>query len=685
MFGKLDVLLVCDEDAPLISRHALQFVARSCEQMGARLFAGMDYSCEANGFYDCTINKIEASSPLEWAQNTDPTERKRIVLFASEPGTGEQVQFAENTSAVFIETDRWQTETTLFAEAGLASLLGSPDKEPLVPKARYAAHTIGYAALMAICALHTTQRMQAGSDIAIVNGLDVLVWVNWKAAEAGSRGVTLFREGMAAEWPVLECKDGFVALIFTEREWERLVDMVGDKRLSEPRFSSYARRAENRQSYINILQDWVRPKTHRELSGLFLKWGVPGAPVLAPQDLPNDPLLKHQKVFQNFSHNSASPLLLPKLPHQIVAEVQAKDGGTKISSKPAQPAGLPLAGFRVLDLGIITAGAGIAASLADLGAEVLKIESQSYPDPFRMWAGADKKDSSVFKFNNRNKYGLDINLKDEEGIRTFLKLVASADIVLENFRRGVLDRLGLTFDVLRSANPSILLASISSQGHDGPGSRLASFGSTLEANSGFSSLTTYADGVPQVSGRNLNYPDQIVCLYAGGIITAAAADCRLNSIARHVDISQRECSIYQIGDVIADVSSADNAPYLDGIYQCLDDIYIAISCLNSADAPDIPGIEPRDEARLRNWLSSKSFSEIEQAFSKSNCGAVKASTGIEIFENQRFWRHSVFANSPSGEMVKGFPFMLRNRKFSIWADAPSVGQHNNKFLVPETK
>ena len=154
----------------------------------------------------------------------------------------------------------------------------------------------------------------------------------------------------------------------------------------------------------------------------------------------------------------------------------------------------PLAGCRVLDLGIITAGAATSAVLADFGAEVIKVESPTYRDPFRRWLSdrpidADPNLSPFFRATNRGKLGLSLDLKQPLGRDAFLQLVRESDIVVENFRRGVLQKLGLDFETLRAANPRIILASISSQGEDGPEAGYVSYGSTLEAVAGLATTT----------------------------------------------------------------------------------------------------------------------------------------------------------------------------------------------------
>jgi crotonobetainyl-CoA:carnitine CoA-transferase CaiB-like acyl-CoA transferase len=227
-----------------------------------------------------------------------------------------------------------------------------------------------------------------------------------------------------------------------------------------------------------------------------------------------------------------------------------------------------LFGVRVLDLGIITAGAASSQVLADFGAEVIKIESTTYTDPFRDWqqiAVAGSADDGVtlsppFASVNRSKLGVAINLKTEEGRAVFLDLVAQSDLVVENFRRGVMERLGIGFDTLRAANPRIVLLSLSSQGLDGPESGYVSFGSTLDALGGVMAVTGYDDDTPLWSGNNVNYPDQLVSFLAPGFALAGLRERDATGEAVHVDAPQREAVTSVIGEVVLDFSRTGQEP-----------------------------------------------------------------------------------------------------------------------------
>ena len=223
-----------------------------------------------------------------------------------------------------------------------------------------------------------------------------------------------------------------------------------------------------------------------------------------------------------------------------------------------QPQARALEGIRVADLTIITAGAAATQMLADLGADVIKIESGSYPDPFRGWQTKPRDGQAppedpwnhapTFNMVNRNKRDVCLDLKTERGRELFLDIVRTSDVVAENFRTGVMARLGLSYDVLREVNPRIVMLSLGSQGSSGPESRYGSYGSTLDALSGLMGITGYTDSAPIWSSGEVNYPDQVAALFGAGIILAALRYRDRAGVGTYIDLSQREMVTTMIGE-----------------------------------------------------------------------------------------------------------------------------------------
>ena len=680
MLSQIDILQIYPDNASDAGRRAMRFASCIAQKMGAKLFCVGDAKAEQGyGFYDADETSINANDIDRWLAD-QPSGRCRIVI-STGADANQRVQ-SENVGSIFIELDSWHTEETLFAASGVSGLLGEPDREPITPAGNYAAHTIGYSAFCALSAIAIMRRRFAIVDDAIVYGDGVLSWVSWKSAINAKDGTILNRRGANSEWPTIPCKDGHVAFLFTD--WSAMAEMIGEPKLAKLDFGSFKKKGGDLAEVAKIINAWCSERTKSEIASAFEKAGLPGAPVLTIPDLANDPLMQHRNYFEK----TASGGVIPGLPSRVEKATPSPKGAPSPADVSSR---LPLAGMRVLDFGIITAGAGVTAMLADMGAEVLKIESQNRPDPFRRWLGSEG-ESPSFRCNNRNKLGVAVDLKTEEGRKAIFELAQTADIVVENYRRGVLDRLGLTFEALKEANPSILLASISSQGLHGPGTKNPTYGSTLEATSGFSDLTKYEDdGAPHISGVNLNYPDQTVCLYGAAAIGLYATDCKLNGIARHIDISQRDTTIFQLGDVIGfatstgktDLRSIKNAiarPALSQVFKCADGRYAALTASAPSTAEKISDLPSISEEDVAEWAAVRDAAAAVAAFIAAGAGGSVVHDGRDILEDEVLREQSFFATGPDGALVKGFPYQLAQNPMTIWRNSPAVGEHTNEIF-----
>jgi crotonobetainyl-CoA:carnitine CoA-transferase CaiB-like acyl-CoA transferase len=184
------------------------------------------------------------------------------------------------------------------------------------------------------------------------------------------------------------------------------------------------------------------------------------------------------------------------------------------------PADGPLQGIRVLDISTILAGPLACQLLGDFGADVLKIEHPQRGDGMRGHGLAKDGESLWWTMVSRNKRTLALNLGDPEGAQLFRRLAASADVVVENFRPGTLERWGLGYDVLSAENPGLILLRVTGFGQRGPYSGRPAFGTLVEAMSGFAHLTGMPDGPPTLPAFGL--ADSIA-----GIAGAAAVSMSL--------------------------------------------------------------------------------------------------------------------------------------------------------------
>ncbi|HEV3086901.1 MAG TPA: CoA transferase [Candidatus Elarobacter sp.] len=201
----------------------------------------------------------------------------------------------------------------------------------------------------------------------------------------------------------------------------------------------------------------------------------------------------------------------------------------------------PLDGIRVLELGSSVAGPAAGRLLADLGAEVLKVESDE-GDGLRTWGPpAPDGTSWWFKSHNRNKRFLRFDLHDEADRKTVREIALRCDVILENFRPGRLEEWGLGYESLRAENPRIVYASISGYGQDGPYRDRAGFGNIAESMSGLRYITGFQDRPPVRVGISL--ADELAALYCVVGIQSALLARERDGVGDYIDISLLEASI----------------------------------------------------------------------------------------------------------------------------------------------
>ena len=202
-----------------------------------------------------------------------------------------------------------------------------------------------------------------------------------------------------------------------------------------------------------------------------------------------------------------------------------------------------LKGIRVLEMSQIMAGPTCGLLLADLGAEVIKIEKTPTGDDTRNFLPPDiNGEAAAFMMMNRNKKGIALNLKDKDGIKIFKEMVKNSDVVLENFRKGTLEKLGIGYDVMSEINPKIILCEISGYGRTGPYSDKGGFDLVAQGMSGLMSITGESrDKPPMKVGAPIT--DITAGLLASSGILAALVHREKTGEGQKVDTSLFEAGI----------------------------------------------------------------------------------------------------------------------------------------------
>ncbi len=263
------------------------------------------------------------------------------------------------------------------------------------------------------------------------------------------------------------------------------------------------------------------------------------------------------------------------------------------SNRPSGNAGAvgPLAGVRVADFSVHAAGPFAGLMLAELGAQVIKIESSARLDITRRPHAMYGKPPSSFEQINANKMSVCLNLKEPRAVELALELVAVSELALENFRPGVMQRLGLSYEAMKEVRPDIILVSLSSNGQTGPESNYAGYAPMFAALGGLGHLTGYADGPPVELRHAMDH--------TGGMLAAFAAVAALSArqrtgLGQHVDVSVRDLATSFIGPELLEVAMNSREPHRQGnrdpsaapqgVYRCSgEDEWISISVASETE------------------------------------------------------------------------------------------------------
>lgn len=214
-----------------------------------------------------------------------------------------------------------------------------------------------------------------------------------------------------------------------------------------------------------------------------------------------------------------------------------------------------LAGIKVIEVASYVTGPFASLLLADMGAEVVKIEEPGRGDPFRGWG--DKLYAATFCSLNRNKRSLTLDLRDDEAREIMLKLAAQADILIENFRPGTMEKRGLGYQEIKAVNPKIIYCSISGFGQKGPYRDMPGYDTIGQARSGLLSLLTDPDK-PQ--GMGISFSDHLTGMYAGYGILAALVNRLITGEGQWVETSLLRASVSFVSENAARFFETGHVP-----------------------------------------------------------------------------------------------------------------------------
>lgn len=374
-------------------------------------------------------------------------------------------------------------------------------------------------------------------------------------------------------------------------------------------------------------------------------------------------------------------------------------------------AGRPLAGVRVLDFSHVLAGPMCTRLLADLGADVVRIESSKRVDtPWRSSSDSDLNRTYAYIMVNRGKRSTTINLKTEAGAELARRLASVADVVVENFSADVMKRLGLDYDRLKILNRHLIFLSMSGYGHSGPRKDWKSMNSNLQAYSGLM-MVTEREGERPVSISN-SWMDYVGGLHGCFSVMQALMQRGKNGVGRHIDMAQFEAGVGTLGPlVLAGIvnrkipprrgnKSASFAP--QGCYPCAgDDQWCVISVETDAqwsalsrtmELPDALRAREFDslvnrmrehdsiDGAIAKWTSQRSPKEVEGTIRAVGIPAERMRRVNEILDDAQ---GGVFHLQPGRSgviLLTGLPFGFVPRKPQDFGKTPRLGEHTGDAL-----
>ncbi|MEM7268426.1 MAG: CoA transferase [Pseudomonadota bacterium] len=372
---------------------------------------------------------------------------------------------------------------------------------------------------------------------------------------------------------------------------------------------------------------------------------------------------------------------------------------------------MSLSGVKIIDLTRIIAGPFCTQLLADLGADVVKIETPD-GDPLRAQGEKVNGFSWYFAGYNRNKKSVALNLRKPAGMDVLKRLLTDADVLVENFRPGVLDKMGLTKDVLEGLNPNLIVCSISGFGADGPYSQRPAFDFIAQALSGFMSVNGEADGPPLRSG--LPVSDLVVGLYsalaissrlvgrseATGVqaIDVALTDSMIsllsfqaaNYLAAGVE-PQRSGNEHQLVAPYGVFETSDGAvalaPSNDGVYRKL------LTALDLEHLHDDERIDTNEKRMNNRALLRELIEPIFKANTSNHWIETLNGAGVPVgpilsvpgvFDDPQVKHRNMVMEVDHGErgpvQMLGFPMKFTGEPCHVRLPAPSLGQHSVKTL-----
>jgi formyl-CoA transferase len=372
----------------------------------------------------------------------------------------------------------------------------------------------------------------------------------------------------------------------------------------------------------------------------------------------------------------------------------------------------PLSGVRVLELGSLIAGPFCAKTLADFGAEVVKIEPPGEGDPLRRWRRMRNGTSLWWHVQSRNKKSVTCNLRKPEGQEIVRRLAKTSQIVVENFRPGALEKWNLGWEVLSRENPRLVLVRISGYGQSGPYRERPGFAAIAEAMGGFRYVNGFPDRPP--ARPNLSIGDTIASFHGVMGALMALREAEKSGKGQVVDVALYEAVFNcmesllpeydaqgyvreRSGSALPGIAPSNLYPCKDGyvlIAGNADSLYSRLmTAIGRADLRDDPALARNDgrakqmeriDQAISAWTSNKNLNEILEVMEKAEVPAGRIYSAADIAADPHFQARGMIESVIAGDgeplKVPGIVPKLSATPGAIRSAAPTLGEHTEEIM-----
>ena len=639
------------------------------------------------------------------------------------------------------------------ALGGPMSLQGPHERAPLrISVPQVWRHTGAEAAASALVA-HARMRRTGEAQFVDLSAQCVMTWTMLQAMGAHAiQGFDFERDDsrMIGVEIVHACRDGHIVALPMSRVVQGLLDwMIADgildasareadweafdQSLRDPTIEARWSMAE----MVALLRAFFARHTKRELFDFGIEHGITLAPVGTMSELLGLEHLAVRGYWRDLASGDKAPGLWARSGPESEAllsvrreapgldahgtEIRESLRATEARPAPAAEADeeerLPFAGIKVADFAWVGVGPISSKYLADHGATVVRVESENRPDVLR--GGPPFKDnvpgwnrSQFYGDFNTSKFGLALDMKRDEGLAVAKRLIAWADVMVESFAPGAMQRMGLDYAEVRKLNPGIIMVSTCLMGQTGPARAMAGYGYHAAAIAGFYEVTGWPDMAP--SGPWTAYTDTIAPRFVSTIIAAALDRRRRTGKGCFIDLAQLEASLHFLAPEILDhqvngrsvtrIGNRSRFAAPQGAYRCAgEDDWVAIAVETDAQwralCANVPGLDagayPANDDRLAAhdeidavltaWTAERAPEDVAALLHAAGVPSGKVQRSSDLAKDPQYKHRSFFREYEHGEMgavaYAGHQYRISGYNNGPRGPAPLLGEHSFEVLT----